>query len=320
MKPVLTYLDRWFARFGPAPLVAASLLMVAFIGVIRWVSGPEVAFSAFFLVPIIISTWCAGRWIGILISVISIMIWLAADMMVLSEFSNPAIPFINEILRSVVFLFVVLLIADLKASLAEQAEIARRDPLTGIANRSAFIESAEMEVKKAKRFNHSVSILYIDIDHFKAVNDRFGHHSGDMLLKTVGRSITDNIRAIDLAGRLGGDEFALLLPNTDTKGLGTIAHKLVRILRREMQLRGWPATFSVGAATFREVEIDIHGMINKADILMYIAKERGRDRVVQQTFSGDDRVFNGERGCDRGCIAGMQPGVGIVGSRLHKRQ
>jgi diguanylate cyclase (GGDEF)-like protein len=287
MKPVLTYLDRWFARFGPAPLVAASLLMVAFIGVIRWISGPELAFSALFLVPIILSTWYAGRRIGILVSILSIMIWLAADMMMMSEFLNPAIPFINEMLRLLVFLFVVFLISDLKISLTEQSEIARRDPLTGIANRLAFIEFAEMELKKARRFRYPVSMLYIDIDHFKAVNDRFGHHTGDLLLKSVCRTITDNIRAIDLAGRLGGDEIALLMPNADAKGAGTVAHKLGRILRREMQLREWPATFSMGVATFQNMKIDIHGMINKADILMYMAKERGRDRIVQQIFSGD---------------------------------
>jgi diguanylate cyclase (GGDEF)-like protein len=280
-------LDRWFFRFGPAPLVAASVLMVALVGVIRWMAGAEYAFSAFFLAPIILSTWYAGRQIGILMSFAGIMVWLAADLMSLSEFSHPAIPIINEILRLIVFLFVVLLISDLKTSLAEQTEIARRDPLTGIVNRSAFIESAEMELKKARRFSYPVSVLYIDVDHFKAVNDRFGHHTGDLLLKTVCRNITDNIRAIDLAGRLGGDELALLLPNADAKGAGTVAQKLGGILRREMQLRGWPATFSMGAATFQNIKIDIHGMINKADILMYMAKERGRDRIVQQIFSGD---------------------------------
>lgn len=288
MKPVLTYLDRWFSRFGQAPLVAASLLMVAFIGGIRWISGPEVAFSAFFLVPIILSTWYAGRRIGVLLSILSIMIWLAADLMLPAGFSNPAIPFINELLRLLVFLFVVFLISDLKISLAEQSEIARRDPLTGIANRLAFIEFSEMELKKARRFRYPVSILYIDIDHFKAVNDRFGHHAGDLLLKTVCRTIVDNIRAIDLVGRLGGDELALLLPNVDAKGAGTVANKLRDILAREMQLHGWPATFSMGAATFQDMKVDIHGMINKADMLMYMAKKQGRDRIVQQVFSGDD--------------------------------
>lgn len=287
MKPILTYMDRWFAWFGPAPLVVASLLMVAFIGVIRWVSGPEMAFSAFFLVPIILSTWYAGRRIGILVSILSIMIWLAADLTLLAGFSNPAIPFINQLLRLLVFLFVVFLIYDLKISLAEQSEIARRDPLTGIANRLAFIEFAEMELKKARRFRYPVSMLYIDIDHFKAVNDRFGHHAGDLLLKIVCRIIVDNIRDIDLAGRLGGDELALLFPNADEKGAGTVANKLRDILAREMQLRGWPATFSMGAATFQDMKIDIHGMLSKADMLMYMAKKQGRDRIVQQIFSGD---------------------------------
>lgn len=267
-----------------ATVVAVSICAVFLIGWARHVTGPEYSFSLFFLFPITLCAWCAGRPAGFCVALLSAFTWLAADVEMLDRFSHPLVPFVNETCRLGIFLFATEVIVRFKNVLDQQRMLARIDPLTGMANRLAFFESAELELKRARRLDYPVSLLFMDVDNFKTVNDRDGHAAGDRILCIISETILKNIRAIDIAARFGGDEFAVLFSDTgDTQALG-VAEKLRHILNKEITRHQWPVTFSIGVAT---CNIDnpgcIHEMINKADTLMYWAKQTGKNKTYQQT-------------------------------------
>ena len=154
------------------------------------------------------------------------------------------------------------------------------DPLTGIPNRRSFFEHLGTESHRARRYSRSISLAYIDLDHFKEINDAFGHETGDRLLAVVAGVIKRDIRQIDVVARLGGDEFALLLPETDSEAATMALNKIQRSLQAAMKQRQWPVTFSVGLVTFQPPPDSIQSMVNAADQAMYTAKRNGRGRLI----------------------------------------
>ena len=112
------------------------------------------------------------------------------------------------------FLVLTQIACALKGAIRHQAELARTDDLTGLANRRHFFELSEAEIQRARRYAHPFSLAYIDFDHFKEVNDSRGHAEGDRLLRAATHTILDNIRSTDVMARTGGDEFAVLMPET----------------------------------------------------------------------------------------------------------
>ena len=246
---------------------------------IKNLTGQELDLSAFYILSIAAVTWYAGIWPGIFISVISALSWLSADLMMLSAFSNPMIPYFNESFRLIVFLIIAVTLHKLKISLSEYKKLARTDYLTGIANRRAFLESANMELKKARRYGHSLSMLYLDIDNFKMINDNHGHRIGDKLLCSVAVSIERSIRSVDLIARFGGDEFCILLSETGTESALLVANKLHEMLSVLVKDKGRPVTFSIGAVTYQIPPVSIEKMITEADALMYATKKKGKNGI-----------------------------------------
>ncbi|MBD3670604.1 MAG: GGDEF domain-containing protein [Gammaproteobacteria bacterium] len=156
-----------------------------------------------------------------------------------------------------------------------------RDPLTGVQNRIAMDQALAREVAAAHRHHSDLSLLVIDIDYFKSVNDNFGHSIGDMALKTTSQRIQSCLRDSDQIFRYGGEEFVVLLSHTGTLG----AHKLAERIRREMagndQIIGdlrFPITVSIGVAELVHSD-SVDSLFNKADLALYQAKESGRNRV-----------------------------------------
>ena len=286
MTNPLKKLDGWLTNLSSITLMSVAAGVILLVGIIRCISGTEYALSVFFMFPIVFIAWYAGTIPGVFMAFFSTVVWLFADLYLRDEFSTPEVPFINETFRLIVFLFVVLLMGTLKNALDTQKKIARTDILTGMANRLAFFETADMEIRKARRFDDPVSIVYIDIDNFKRVNDTQGHAEGDRLLKKAAETIMHNIREIDLAARIGGDEIGLLLVKTDITGAVTLAEKLKDRLDAQMQQQNWPVTFSMGVATFPRIQASVGDMMNVADRLMYFAKKQGKNRIVQEIFVG----------------------------------
>jgi diguanylate cyclase (GGDEF)-like protein len=268
-------------RFYKPLLLVFAIGLVLLIGWVRFLTGPEFAFSLLFLLPIVAVTWLVGpRW-GILVSVVSTFSWLFADLCMIDRFSNSTIPLVNESFRLIVFLFIVLMITRHKKLLETQRELAMMDPLTGVANRRSFLQLARMEIDRSRRYNHPFSVMVMDIDDFKRINDHFGHHTGDQLLNTVAETLKTHVRAIDIVARFGGDEFVALLVKTEETAAALIASKLQRQLLCIMKENQWQVTFSIGLATYHSSPDSVDETIKAADELMYHVKHNGKDNIRQ---------------------------------------
>lgn len=160
------------------------------------------------------------------------------------------------------------------------SEVARTDSLTGLLNRRGFEERLEEELQRASRNGGSVSLVVGDLDHFKLVNDRFGHHVGDDALRRFSELVAESKRVIDGAGRIGGEEFALVLPDTDSAGAHVLSERLRRRVRDALLDYGLPLSVSLGIATYPRHGQSGDELLRRADQAMYLAKRLGRDRSV----------------------------------------
>lgn len=172
----------------------------------------------------------------------------------------------------------------LLARTRELYNLARTDPLTGSHNRRSFTFLAEAEHERVKRYGHPCSVVMLDIDHFKLVNDTYGHHIGDQVIRGFAACCVENLRRSDLFGRLGGEEFAAVLPETTLSQAMAVAEKLraaVAAHRLPLPAGGFlTVTTSVGVATLRADDEAIYDALNRADRRLYEAKQAGRNRVA----------------------------------------
>ncbi len=156
------------------------------------------------------------------------------------------------------------------------------DPLTGIANRRSFLQEAAELMKRAGNASSSTAVLLIDLDHFKSINDRFGHAIGDRVLQIFADTARDNVHQTDLIGRLGGEEFAAVLTNTG-RDKAVAQAELIRTAFAEAtaDVDGYPvsATLSIGMVLNQDAPLDVPELLAQADQALYCAKERGRNRV-----------------------------------------
>jgi diguanylate cyclase (GGDEF)-like protein len=138
-----------------------------------------------------------------------------------------------------------------------------------------------MEIDRSSRYQHSFSVVYLDLDNFKQVNDQFGHQVGDEALFMVAQFLKRNLRKIDVVARLGGDEFALLFPETDQSSVQEILTKVNTGLLWEMKQKQWPITFSMGAITIICVDdkTSVDNIIQQADTLMYGVKKQNKNDI-----------------------------------------
>lgn len=167
----------------------------------------------------------------------------------------------------------------------EMEEVSRRartDALTGLANRRAFDEQLEQLVAHADRFGHSVSLILVDVDHFKLVNDTWGHETGDVVLKSIAKTLSDGVRAVDVCARFGGEEIAILLPQTALAGAVELADRLRRAIgARPIMALGneVPVTVSCGVACYPDGVLTKEALFAASDRALYDAKNAGRNCV-----------------------------------------
>jgi diguanylate cyclase len=174
--------------------------------------------------------------------------------------------------------------ADLQSQQDLLKRLARHDGLTGLYNRNTFVELAKQELSRAQRQGSATAIVLFDLDHFKRVNDTWGHPAGDAVLRHVAAITTATVRSTDLVGRLGGEEFIILLPATSKEA----ARKLAEKVREKLQATpvDWQgtritATASLGlAGTSAAEKLDFDVLYTEADKALYLAKQRGRNQVI----------------------------------------
>jgi diguanylate cyclase (GGDEF)-like protein len=165
---------------------------------------------------------------------------------------------------------------------------ASTDALTGLANRRRLETAGVVEVTRARRYGWPVAVLMLDVDHFKSINDRFGHAAGDEVLRAVAKLAGADLRAQDLLARWGGEEFALMLPQCEQDAAARVAERIRKALRESSMpgLDGRRVTMSIGVAAVTPGDATLEAAVKRADEALYRAKHEGRDRVVVAAASG----------------------------------
>jgi diguanylate cyclase (GGDEF)-like protein len=266
---------------------AACLLLVGALGLVDWLTGSEISFSIFYLVPVATASWLVGRWAGIGLSALSAAVWAIADLAAGSRYASPLIPVWNAAMRGGFFLITTFLLTNLQRILAHERVHSRTDVLTGAGNWRSFSDIAEREIARARREHTPLSVGYLDLDDFKKVNDTLGHSAGDDLLVLVADALHRNTRSVDFVARLGGDEFAVMLPGSNHDGATRLFERIQAALRDAAAARGWPVHFSLGIVTYRKPPASIQDMVKTADDLMYQAKRDGKGVIRTLVVEAD---------------------------------
>jgi diguanylate cyclase (GGDEF)-like protein len=270
-------------RMSTPLAIAASLGGVAVTGGLDYLTGHEISFSIIYLAPIALLTWASGRRAGLVLAVVAACVWGVIDVESGSRYSNSLVPVWNTLVRLGFFSITVWLIADLRRAHAAVQEVARQDPLTGVANSRAFREMLEREIARLRRTGSPLTLAYVDLDRFKTVNDTLGHAAGDELLRGIGRRLASTLRSTDSVARLGGDEFALLLPNTDVAAASQALERFrSSVLATVEALRGAPPGVgaTIGAIVFEQPPASADEALRAADRKMYEGKRAGRGHVL----------------------------------------
>ena len=193
---------------------------------------------------------------------------------------------IELVLYAVATVFVIFMLVSERVVTAHKTA-ASTDPLTGMFNRRGFAEATSRVIEREANAGRPVTVLIFDLDHFKSINDRFGHAIGDRVLQVFAESTRETIRSTDLLGRLGGEEFAAVLANVgrdDAVALAESIHQ--RFVEAAADVDGYSigATVSIGVVLSQDTTLDIPELLAQADQALYYAKERGRNRVEVATF------------------------------------
>jgi len=174
---------------------------------------------------------------------------------------------------------------------------ANTDPLTQVSNRRSFLKTLDQEFERARRYGHPLCVAMIDLDHFKQVNDTFGHDAGDQVLRAFSALLISEFRTIDLVGRMGGEEFAVVFPETDQAGTWTACERFLQNARKievAVGKRTATVTASIGLATVTDNVLDVATALKRADELLYMAKHGGRDQIMAERSSASHAMPRGE--------------------------
>lgn len=259
--------------------LVVGLVFVALVGWLDLITGYEYAFSLFYLAPISLTAWYAGRRVGIPIAIMSGLLWLAAGVAAGATFSSLTAITWNTVVRTSVFLLLALLTADLRRAMREERRLSRTDGTTGALNARYFHNLLKLEIDRANRFGLPFTLAFIDMDNFKHVNDTFGHLKGDEVLYAFVSCAREKLRSSDMLGRMGGDEFAILLLELNAEEACVVLERIRANVVTEMSSRGMPVTLSMGAVTFLKSPDGPDHAIRMADHLMYAAKNAGKNRL-----------------------------------------
>ena len=172
-------------------------------------------------------------------------------------------------------------------------KLAYTDNLTGVANRVAYFHQADKELNRARRLNYDIGVMILDLDHFKQINDNYGHEAGDQVLRDVAKAMSQCLREEDCLGRIGGEEFALIIPGADPQGLEQVAQRLqlaVKGLGFQFLEQNKTVTMSLGFTLIEPTE-SFKSALKRADAFLYQAKASGRDRFVTDASTLTDYVI-----------------------------
>ncbi|NVN99859.1 MAG: GGDEF domain-containing protein [Geobacteraceae bacterium] len=289
LRNIVTYLEnlpKW-------QITCLGLFTIVFLAIIDSITG-DFSIAIFYLVPVFIGAWFIHKWAGFALSLLCGAAMITSRQMPVFNIFDPATIRIWNTIMEISFLIIMnQMFSLLRRELELEKALARTDYLTGALNRRSFMELVDYEVSQSRRYQRPLTLVYIDLDNFKAVNDGLGHHTGDQLLCDVVSVLRESNRSTDLVARLGGDEFCLLYPETATEAAADLLRRTQEQLLSTMEMKGWPVTFSIGAVTYTTPPATAETIIREADTRMYEVKEAGKNMISHVTI--EPRLTHGKR-------------------------
>jgi diguanylate cyclase (GGDEF)-like protein len=243
-----------------------------------------------YLLPIMVVACFGGLGPGLFLAALAAVTWSVSDWIAAEGTGSAGRQLLDFGVRLAVFSLMAYLEASRERLLRRERTLSSRDPLTGAENPRAFAERIEVELRRLRRHGRPLTVVYLDVDDFKAVNDRWGHSVGDGLLCATAGVLRADVRATDVVARVGGDEFALLLPETGADEAKKVLDRILEDLGAISQKGGWGAGFSVGAVVCGTPEATAEALVHRADKAMYEAKSAGKDRVHMTVFDPKGEV------------------------------
>ena len=279
-----------FENKSPLFWTVVGITIIGLLGILDYTTGNELTLSLFYLIPIVLVTWVVDRDTGLFMSFISGLTLLGAEIAAGQSYSHPIFYLLNTLVRILFYVVVVYLVTELQKSRREEQLAARTDFVTGAINARYFNELLQMEISRIRRYPHPITLVYVDIDNFKLVNDLFGHKIGDEVLRCIAIELKSQLRTTDTVARLGGDEFVMLLPSTRQPEARLVVSKLYAHLIENMRQRSWPVTFSMGVVTCEFSPYSAEQLVNMADELMYEVKNSTKNDIRFRTWMGDKSI------------------------------
>jgi diguanylate cyclase (GGDEF)-like protein len=206
---------------------------------------------------------------------------LMLDAIASAHFGKPPLSLLGNLLMEGIVVVLCLSVAETaRVNYLKVLNLARTDDLTGLMNRRAFVRAVGLEIERQARYGGEFSIMMLDLDGFKTLNDTHGHLVGDRALRHLAEAIRNNTRRADSVARIGGDEFVVLMPNTPKSACDSISHQLRHAVAAGMRDSGYTVTASIGSVTFEHPPESVDAALHAADKAMYDAKQNGGDCVV----------------------------------------
>ena len=238
----------------------------------------EIVLSVFYLIPIAIAAWYVHEAAGIAVSLLCAA-FATYDTEILSGvfYREAWVGVWASASRLAFFLFTVWLLGRQRRTMESIRRMAMTDSLTGVYNARTFFDMLKKEMARSRRYDRPLSLIYIDIDNFKTVNDSHGHQTGNSVLAAVAAGLQKSVRRMDIVARLGGDEYSILLPETDEAAARSTVERVQENLGRETAQMGCGVTVSIGAVTYKVLDCSADDIVRTADDLMYLVKRGGKN-------------------------------------------
>jgi diguanylate cyclase (GGDEF)-like protein len=273
--------DECMRRLPDLLQLAAGLALVAGLTAFKLTIGHSVTVIDFMFVPVVWVGWFArARWCGYAVAAVAASASVMVAMMAETQASLAAAS-VAGVARFGLYLVVLALLGMMRRERAGHQHAVATDQLTGAASARSFRAIALGEVERAQRHQSDLSLAYIDVDDFKAINDRLGHPEGDHVLLAVSHVMRSSVRSTDTVARIGGDEFAILMPEIGASSARAVIERVRGELARLRTNDGEPVRCSIGLVTFDRPPTSLQELVAAGDQLLYRAKDAGKDRIEQ---------------------------------------
>jgi len=274
-------------------------VLIAIVSYADYRLDPGISLMILYILPVASISWLLGKYWGILASLLTIASETAVSLYTRQPSSDLFVDVWNIASKLLVLIMIAYLVYSVKKLKESERQLLRTDILTGINNISYFYEMGDLELERVRRSGIPITIVYIDIDGLRAINDAFGFLVGDKVLQAVATSIKNNLRITDTAARLDSDEFAILLPGSDFTKSEIVIRRIHGILNEVVVQNNWPVTVSMGVVTYLSPPDSIDHLVTSAEELLYAAKQNGRNNILHNVITKLQLIVDEEKRSDR---------------------